>query len=101
MPTYMDPTSEQLAVIRHDPLCHGRILAGPGTGKSSTCVMLLKHLAETRQDISVRMLTFTRAASAELVKKFARANVETPPPSTIHAFALRGYPETELVNTPD
>jgi hypothetical protein len=34
------------------------------------------------------MLTFTRAATAELVKKFARANVETPPPATIHAFAL-------------
>ena len=44
MPIYMDPTPEQLAVVHHDPSCHGRILAGPGTGKSSTCVMLLTRL---------------------------------------------------------
>ena len=33
-----DPTHEQHAILGHNPSRHGRVLAGPGTGKSTTMV---------------------------------------------------------------
>ena len=59
------PTDEQRAILRHDPEKHARVLAGPGTGKSTTMVQLLDKLLAEDEDLKVRMLTFTRAATAE------------------------------------
>src|SRR5215831_18273746 len=78
-------TEEQAAILRHAAGRHGRILAGPGTGKSAT---VLAWLVENHP-IRARLLTFTRAATGELIQKLAeRQNIELERPSTIHAFCI-------------
>lgn len=84
----MQPTQEQQRIIDHNPSMNGRVLAGPGTGKSWTCVSLISHLSITHQNLDVRLLTFTRAATQELEKKVNEAKLVTVKPTTIHSFAL-------------
>lgn len=87
----MPPTDEQQAVIDHDVERHGRVLAGPGTGKSYTAVALMERLASERPDLRTRMVTFTRAATAEFARKMGDSELAAlggSPPSTVHAFAL-------------
>jgi len=91
------PTSEQAAVLQHEPTRHGRILAGPGTGKSATVVALLTRLLEGETPPRVKMLTFTRAATGELASKV----LEHPAtaalrPSTVHSFSI-----SVLLHNPD
>ena len=68
MPKY-DPNPEQAAILGHPPSRSGRVLAGPGTGKSATVVALLERLVATEEPPKVKLLTFTRAATAELAEK--------------------------------
>lgn len=82
------PTDEQRAIIAHDRSHHARVLAGPGTGKSTTMVALLDRLLSEDEDLRVRMLTFTRAATAELAAKAALACGRAGQPSTVHSFAI-------------
>ncbi len=83
------PTDEQLTIIGHDPQENARILAGPGTGKSSTLVALVNRLLEMFPALKIRLLTFTRAASAELARRVsAHSAVTTLRPGTIHSFAI-------------
>ena len=84
----MLPTPEQKRIIDHDPSKNGRVLAGPGTGKSSTCVALVSHLSRTQQGLNVRLLTFTRAATQELARKVVKEELATMRPTTVHSFAL-------------
>ena len=84
----MPPSDEQQRVIDHDPSRNGRVLAGPGTGKSWTSVALIKRLLETHPHIHIRMFTFTRAATHDLAEKIGDANVDVAQPTTIHSFAL-------------
>lgn len=84
-----EPTAQQEAILAHAPDHHGRVLAGPGTGKSATVVALITRLLDVESPPRVRLLTFTRAATAELAQKVAdhpQATVERP--STIHSFAI-------------
>ena len=64
------PTNEQRAIIAHDHRRHARVLAGPGTGKSATLVALVDRLLSDNDGNNpvprVKLLTFTRAATAEL-----------------------------------
>lgn len=84
MPPFV-PTEEQEAILRHEAGRHARILAGPGTGKSATVIAWLAHHNPER----ARLLTFTRAATGELVQKLrAREDIEIDRPSTIHAFCI-------------
>jgi ATP-dependent DNA helicase UvrD/PcrA len=84
MPPFV-PTPEQEAVLEHPTGRHARILAGPGTGKSATVIAWLAR----NHPIRGRLLTFTRAATGELVQKLAqRQDIELDPPSTIHAFCI-------------
>ena len=88
----MDPTQQQQRIIVHDPREHGRIVAGPGTGKSWTSVALLERLSEEYSGLRVKLLTFTRAATADISESVAGADVtgiELDTPSTIHSFALQ------------
>jgi hypothetical protein len=41
-----EPTSEQAAILAHSSHRHGRVLAGPGTGKSATVVSYIIDLLE-------------------------------------------------------
>lgn len=81
-------TPEQTLLLKHDPSQHARVLAGPGTGKSTTMVALLNSLLEKDSSLRVRMLTFTRAATAELAEKVASHPHTTERPSTIHSFSI-------------
>lgn len=83
-----DPTDEQLKVINHDHLRHGRVLAGPGTGKSSTAIEFARRLASLKPTPSVKFITFTRAATAELGKKAFESGQAATSPSTLHSFAI-------------
>jgi superfamily I DNA/RNA helicase len=79
------PTDEQNAILGHDAGRHDRILAGPGTGKSATVIAWLTHQNPDR----ARLLTFTRAATGELVQKLReREDIDIERPSTIHAFCI-------------
>ena len=42
-------TDEQEAVLEHDFALHARILAGPGTGKSTTLVALISQLLQGKK----------------------------------------------------
>ena len=78
------PTREQRRILRHPPTRHARVLAGPGTGKSTTMVRFLQKLPS---DLRVRMLSFTRAATSELAQKFSDSSLTTAT-STVHSFAI-------------
>jgi DNA helicase II / ATP-dependent DNA helicase PcrA len=89
VPEYV-PTEEQALILDHNPEESGCIEAGPGTGKSATLVALIEKLLSGQgKKPKVRLLTFTRAATAELADKvggITTAAVERP--STIHSFAI-------------
>ena len=81
-------TQEQRTILQHDPCRHARILAGPGTGKSTTLVALVHKLRGEDESLRMKVLTFTRATTAELAHKIDAESVETERPSTIHSFAI-------------
>ena len=82
-------TDEQLAVVNHKLPGHGRVLAGPGTGKSTTAVELARRLREGAPPPRIKFLTFTRAATAELAKKLPSGESGViGNPSTIHSFSI-------------
>lgn len=83
-----EPTDEQLLILRHQPDHNGRVLAGPGTGKSATVVDLVHRLLAREAKPRIRLLTFTRAATAELAGKVAAHETEVERPSTVHSFAI-------------
>jgi DNA helicase-2/ATP-dependent DNA helicase PcrA len=86
----MSLSVEQQQFIDGSGAGHSRLLAGPGTGKSFTCVALLEHLAGSDPKPRCHMITFTRAATKELKAKFAEHEGELTerPPSTAHSFAM-------------
>ena len=79
---------QQKQIIAHNPARNARVLAGPGTGKSTTAVALLSRLACERPELRFRMLTFTRCATHALAEKLAEAGYSSFIPTTIHSFAL-------------
>ncbi len=81
------PTSEQQAIIAHDIANNGRILAGPGTGKSATVIRMMLDMAE-RTGGRGKLLTFTRSATNELKEKVAEHPEALESPSTVHSFAI-------------
>lgn len=88
MPDFI-PTTEQQAILGHLPDRHARVLAGPGTGKSATLVALVNGLISDKPAPRIRLLTFTRAATAELAKKVGvHPAAAAQRPSTIHSFAI-------------
>ena len=99
----MPPSVEQQRIVDHDPSRNGRVLAGPGTGKSWTSIALIKSLRRTHPHLRIRMLTFTRAAAQDLARKVGDAKLSVPQPSTIHSFALTllmRHPQTASMPTP-
>jgi len=84
-----DATPEQQRVLAHDCRRHARVLAGPGTGKSSTVVRYMDTLLQRDPAPKVRLLTFTRSATRELAEKIGGATGRQDiRPSTIHSFAI-------------
>ena len=84
-----NPTVEQTAILGHDHHRHARVLAGPGTGKSATLVALLDLLVGEEPAPRIKLLTFTRAATAELAKKVSdHPDAAAERPSTVHSFSI-------------
>ena len=85
MPPFV-PTEERDAILDHEVGQHARILAGPGTGKSATIIAWLAH----RNPVRARLLTFTRAATGELIQKLrTRADIQVEKPRhDFHAFCI-------------
>ncbi len=83
------PTIEQQAILAHTVDHHARVLAGPGTGKSASLVALMDRLLGEDPAPRIKLLTFTRAATAELAKKVSdHPAAVTQRPSTIHSFSI-------------
>ena len=96
------PTSEQQAIIAHDATCNGRVLAGPGTGKSATVIRMMLEMAGDGAGKG-KLLTFTRAATNELKEKVAEHPEALESPSTIHSFAIStilANPEASVLPEP-
>jgi DNA helicase-2/ATP-dependent DNA helicase PcrA len=74
---------------------HARLLAGPGTGKTTTMTRRILWLIEIQHIPSneILALTFTRAAASELKRNLKDSlkdiGVDIPRVSTLHSFALR------------
>lgn len=83
----IDWTGEQLALLAHPIDRHGCVLAGPGTGKSTTVLTLATRLLDANGPTSIRVTTFTRAAAAELALRAVEEGHELEP-GTVHSFAL-------------
>lgn len=82
-------TDEQEAVANHPLGTHGRVLAGPGTGKSTTAAALAERLLAADDPPRLRFLTFTRAATTELARKLSPEQAHLlEQPSTIHSFSI-------------
>lgn len=80
-------TDEQKAVINHTLPGHGRVFAGPGTGKSATAVGLAEQLLDNEgNQPRLKFLTFTRAATLELAKKLPTQGKIKP--ATVHSFSI-------------
>lgn len=84
----MDYTEEQKKIFDHDPNKHACILAGPGTGKSSTIIGYVCRIKEQYPEKNIRLLTFTRAANSELADKIIESGKETIVSNTVHSFAI-------------
>src|SRR5579863_929772 len=82
------PSEEQQRLLAHPVRQHGCVEAGPGTGKSATLVELVDRLSNEENSPKLRLLTFTRAATAELAKKVGATAAQVERPSTIHSFAI-------------
>ena len=84
-----EPTPEQREILAHDRRRHARVLAGPGTGKSATVVALVDQLLAGNPAPRIKLITFTRAATAELAKKVSdHPAAATERPSTMHSFSI-------------
>ena len=65
------------------------MLAGPGTGKSATLVALVEQLLAGNPAPRIKLITFTRAATAELAKKVSdHPAAAAERPSTMHSFSI-------------
>lgn len=87
-----DPSPDQQSAIDATEK-HVHVVAGPGTGKTTTLIHRVKKLIETdRVDPrKILVLTFTNKAAAELVDRLQRAKVTGASEiwaGTFHAFGL-------------
>jgi len=103
-PPALDPS--QRAVVEHDrgPLL---VLAGPGTGKTTTLVeSVVRRVEEGASQDQVLVLTFSRKAADELRGRIATrigATTAEPAASTFHSFCyalLRDYGGTDSGRLP-
>ena len=69
-----EPTPEQIPVISAGPFARIIVEAGPGTGKTETLVLRLKHLVrpENLRSSNILVLSFSVAAVKELKSRIAR-----------------------------
>ncbi len=86
------PSPDQLAAARAEERA-ANVVAGPGTGKTSTLIHRVKYLVEEKgvNPSQILVLTFTNKAAFELVERLRGAGIERAADiwaGTFHAFGL-------------
>ncbi len=99
------PDAAQRAVIEHE---HGnlRVLAGPGTGKTSVIVEAVqRRIRDGQPPGSILLLTYGRLAARELRTRLTTGDGPVPVATTFHALALRLVqahdPHIRLMGSPE
>lgn len=90
--TLHPPSPDQLAAARANERA-ANVVAGPGTGKTSTLVHRVKYLVEEKgvDPSRILVLTFTNKAAFELVERLRIASIDRAAEvwaGTFHAFGL-------------
>ncbi|MES2186645.1 MAG: UvrD-helicase domain-containing protein [Pseudomonadota bacterium] len=85
-------SSDQLAAARADERA-ANVVAGPGTGKTTTLIHRVKHLVEEKHvhPSQILVLTFTNKAALELVERIRSAGIADASDiwaGTFHSFGL-------------
>lgn len=99
------PDEAQRRVIAHER-GHLRVLAGPGTGKTSVIVAAVNHrLAAGQAAPEMLVLTYGRMAAQELRQRLTAGGRPVPVATTFHALAYRllqaGDPGLRLMGGPE
>ncbi|WP_063899749.1 ATP-dependent helicase [Burkholderia ubonensis] len=86
------PSPDQLAAAKA-PERAANVVAGPGTGKTTTLVHRVKHLIDDKKvdPSQILVLTFTNKAAIELVERLRSAGIDAAADvwaGTFHAFGL-------------
>ena len=85
----LDPTSLRIATINASPL---RVLAGPGTGKTTTLIRRVARLLEENVPPNrILVSTFTRTAATDLKRELESLNVKKASSvraTTIHSLCF-------------
>ncbi|WP_174994502.1 UvrD-helicase domain-containing protein [Burkholderia arboris] len=86
------PSPDQLAAARAEERA-ANVVAGPGTGKTSTLIHRVKYLVEEKKvdPSQILVLTFTNKAAFELVERLRGAGIDRAADiwaGTFHAFGL-------------
>jgi DNA helicase-2/ATP-dependent DNA helicase PcrA len=91
--TMIKPTDEQLSVVRHPTGMHARVVAVPGSGKTTTAVHRIVYLLEHGvQPERICVLQFNKRAQLDFRDKLNRTGVSGAARvqvSTFHGFALK------------
>ncbi len=87
-----EPSSDQVAAARADARA-ANVVAGPGTGKTTTLIHRVKYLVEEKHvhPSQILVLTFTNKAAFELVERLRSAGVGDASEfwaGTFHSFGL-------------
>jgi superfamily I DNA/RNA helicase len=90
--TLKPPSPDQLAAARAEERA-ANVVAGPGTGKTSTLIHRVKYLVEEKgiDPSRILVLTFTNKAAFELVERLRSAGISQAADvwaGTFHAFGL-------------
>lgn len=99
------PDAAQQAVIDHDR-GHLRVLAGPGTGKTSVIVASVQRRIQQGQPVGeILVLTYGRMAAEELRQRLSAGGEQVPIATTFHALAYRllqaSEPGLRLMGAPE
>lgn len=91
-PVLHEPSAAQKRAA-HAPERFANVVAGPGTGKTSTLIHRVKYLVEEKKvdPRHILVLTFTNKAAAELVERLRLAGIERASDiwaGTFHSFGL-------------
>lgn len=96
MELHLNLNKDQLKIVRETQGVI-RVISGPGTGKSTTCVHYIAELINSQKarGEDILAVTFTNKAAKELKSRVAKIVGSSPTVSTIHSFCaaiLRKHP---------
>lgn len=94
---------QQEALIKHPWTESGRVLAGPGTGKTYASVQYLARLAHDAPGLRVGYITFTRVVTADFIAGLADTDLTAlrlQTPTTMHGYSLRVLQSLQCTRIP-